>query len=236
MQIQPPQRLWRKYARFHLRTLAVLLVVIAGSLGWLAHRANVQHDAVRAIVKAGGYVKYDSEWKFGGPVSGGQLPGPKWLVDLFDVNYLGHVVVVRLAEKGSDAVLASVGRLRRLKTLDLQRSSVTDTGLRELENLTELQDLTLDRTTITDAGLAHLEPLTQLKALTLYKDHITDAGLQHLRSLKNLQNLILADTGVTDAGLAELRSLTNLRWLFLERTKVTDSGLAQLQGLTRLTV
>ena len=44
-----------------LRSLLLVVFVIAGWLGWMVHRARVQHAAVAAIQKTGGRVWYDWE-------------------------------------------------------------------------------------------------------------------------------------------------------------------------------
>ena len=51
----------KKRRRFglSLRALMVLVLILGGGLGWIAHRARVQREAVAAIEKAGGKVDYN---------------------------------------------------------------------------------------------------------------------------------------------------------------------------------
>src|SRR4051812_45080924 len=60
--------------RFTMRRMMILLLIIGGVLGWIVHREHVQQDAVRAILRAGGAVLYDSQYKDLGRVADG-VPG-----------------------------------------------------------------------------------------------------------------------------------------------------------------
>jgi hypothetical protein len=50
---------WRKYVRFSVRGLIVVVLLTGGWLGWIVREAHFQRDAVAAIVKSGGIVVYD---------------------------------------------------------------------------------------------------------------------------------------------------------------------------------
>jgi hypothetical protein len=54
---------WWRYLRISLRGLIVLVLAFGGGLGWFVTHAKVQLDAVTAIERAGGSVKYELEWK-----------------------------------------------------------------------------------------------------------------------------------------------------------------------------
>ena len=90
--------------------------------------------------------------------------------------------------------------------------------------------LDLDFTTVTDAGLKELAGLTGMQSLTLNGNNVTDVGLKELAALKDLQILNLQGTKVTDAGLKELAGLKKLKELNLAHTKVTDAGIQQLRA------
>jgi hypothetical protein len=93
----------------------------------------------------------------------------------------------------TDADLALVKGLTRLRVLHLEGTKVTDVGLEHLKGLTQLQSLHLNSShlpnaKITDAGLEHLKGLTQLRQLNVYGTAITDTGAKSLeKSLPNLQ-------------------------------------------------
>ena len=72
-----------------------------------------------------------------------------------------------------------------------------------------LERLHLQRTAITDAGLKSLPPLADLYYLNLHSTAITDDGLATLRSLPKLRQVYLWETKVTPAavqGFAEARA------------------------------
>jgi hypothetical protein len=87
-------RPWRRFLRFSVRGLIVVVLVVGGWLGWIVRSARIQRDAVAAITKTGGEVNYNWEWRDGVPVPRAQPWAPRWLVDLLGVDYLGHVTRV----------------------------------------------------------------------------------------------------------------------------------------------
>ena len=64
----------------------------------------------------------------------------------------------------------------------------------------------LDKSAVTDAGLRSLSHLTRLRTLSLPGTKITDAGLEHLKRLPNLTDLFLPSTELTKAAVDELRA------------------------------
>jgi internalin A len=248
---KPTRRPWWSHLRFGLRTLIVLVLLIGGILGWTVHQAQVQREAVAAVLRAGGRVRYNWEvpakakptfWGgmdgggmggglTGQPVANSKPPWPRWLVDRMGLDYFGHVVEVDLFGHGSDADLESIGRLRRLERLVLARSAVTDLGLAHLKELTELQGLYLGATRVSNAGLAHLKGLTRLRGLGLDGTRVSDTGLAPLEGMTSLQQLVLEGTEVSDAGLVHLKGMTELRILSLGGTRVTANAAQELQEL-----
>ena len=189
MPAEPQSHPWRRYLRFSVRGLLVLVVVVGGGLGWIVREARIQRKAVAAIEKAEGFVKYEWEWRDGKNISGGKPWAPRWVVDLIGADYFGHVTHVGWAGplRLPDTVLAEVGRLNQLQRLWLNNASVTDAGLEHFKGLTKLSDLRLNRTQVTDAGLEHLKGLTKLSDLWLDRTQVTDAGVDELkRSLPSL--------------------------------------------------
>jgi internalin A len=224
-------RSWRRFLRFGVRGLIVLVLVIAAGLGWTVHLAHVQRDAVAAIRKAGGAVSYDWEISTGKYWPAGEPWAPKWLVDLVGVDFFGHVTAAfahHMSAATSDEVIAQVGRLTRVQSLNLHDSAISDSGLVHLKGLTNLSAFLLYRTQVTDAGLVHLKGLTKLSFLHLDGTQFTDAGLVHANGLTNLTELWLGGTQFTDAGLVHVKGLTNLSQLYLRNTRVTDAGVMEL--------
>jgi internalin A len=218
-------RPWRRYLRFSVRGLIVLVLVIGLGLGWIVTSAHIQRDAVAAVQDAGGSVNYDWDESHGTVMPGGKPWAPRWVVNLVGVDYFGHVVRVTLGPPtATDTMMVQLGRLTGLQQLILYDTSISDARMVHLKSLSNLTILMLIRAPVTDAGLAHLKGMTNLSTLDLRRTMVTDAGLAHLKGLTRLRSLFLNDTQITDAGLLHLRGLTNLEILELHGTRVTDAG------------
>ena len=213
MSADPASRPWRRLLRFSVRRMVVVVLLIGVLLTWIARvvrTAQAQRDAVTAIQKSGGSVRYDWEWTNHAAIEGGKPRAPGLLVDVFGADYFGYVTVVYLLDASGRELL-------------------------QLESLLQIQWLVIVDPHITDASLVHLEPLTRLRSLTLRGEKVTDAEIDQLKGLTKLEWLDLGDTHVTDAGLSDLEGLTKLSVLSLMNTQVTDEGLIHLRGLTNLT-
>jgi len=211
----PVSRPWRRYLRFSVRGLIVVVIVIGVGLRWLVQQARVQRDAVAAITAAGGSVNYDWELSYGKYIPGAKPWAPRWLTNQIGVDFFGHVSGVFLYSPApaTDEAIVQVGRLTRLEVLGLGPSA-SDKELEHWTGLTKLSFLDLSNTQVTDAGLAHLKGLTNLSFLSLSNTQVTDAGLAHLKGLTNLSFLSLERTRVTDAGLKELKRALPSLWIF----------------------
>lgn len=161
-----------------------------------------------------------------------ELPGLAGLDPhaLFSVDL--HRVPVR------DAQFAALGRLVGLRRLFLSRTpAVGDGAIAHLGRLWALKSLSLDRTSVTDAGLASVGGLGALQELDLSHTAIAGAGLASLGRLGALRRLDLSHTRVDDAAVVALRALPRLEELVLRATGVTARGAQALcAGGRRLSV
>ena len=202
----------RHAVRLSVRALMALVLLIGGEIGWVAHRARVQRDAVVSINKAGGSVLYN--WQFTGGTTagtyqvGGKPWAPRWMVDFLGPDYFGTVILVNLEGCRTAEVLPSVARLQRLETLCLFMTDVTDEQMSQLAGLDRLRELNLQDTGLGDAGLGSLDGLPRLREIAL-PQNVTDAGLIHLGRLSVLRKVDLLGAGrcplLTKSGLARLR-------------------------------
>ena len=229
---------WRRYLRFSMRGLIVAVLLIGGWLGWIIRGARIQREAAAAIVRSGGFVDYEWDWKDGCLVQGGRPQAPDWLVDALGHDYFGQVVRVFYYEnRASDAVIAHIRRFPDLVHLGLMGPNVTDAGVSRLTLLKQISSLGLSNAHVSDTGLAGLAGLTSLEELTLDGTDITDAGLANLKALKKLSYLSLRKTEVSDAGASPPQGLANLRLLDLEGTRVTEAGITELaQAMPELVI
>ena len=227
----PGERSWRRFARFSVRGLIVLVLVVGFVLGWFVRRAHLQSEAVAAVRNAGGTVAYDWEDKEWHPVQGGKPGGPKWLADRLGPDYFDTVIAVLDGHTMSDAEMPLIGELDRLEVLDINdASAVSDLGLSPVTALKRLRKLSIRGTRATDAGLEHIKNLTKLEELDLDNTEVSGAGLKFLEKLTRLLILSLSGTDVDDAGLEHLKGLTNLEALRLGQTKITGAGTGACRG------
>jgi len=166
----------RRFFRYSLRTMFVVVTVFCVWLTIIVNRARDQKWAVDAVLELGGEVIYEHQWGVSGP------PGPEWLRRFIGDEYFFSVYRVDLDNtKADDTTLASIKRFTDLEHLTLRDNQITDAGLEHLKGLTNLYGLDLSNTKITDAGLMHLKGLTNLQLLSLDNTKITNDWLVHLK-------------------------------------------------------
>src|SRR4051812_9204702 len=94
-----PARPARRRFRLSVRVLMLLVLALGGGLGWIAHRARVQREAVEVIRRAGGSVGYNRPWSSGAtPISQPKPPGPPWLRRLLGPDYFDTATSVHFSE------------------------------------------------------------------------------------------------------------------------------------------
>jgi hypothetical protein len=87
-----------------------------------------------------------------------------------------------------------------------RRGELEDAGLEHFGRLTSLEELRLNRTKITDKGLRYLKGLSRLTKLSLADSvNITNEGLKALTGLTQLEELDVTGTKVDRQGIDELK-------------------------------
>ena len=254
---QPVSAPRRRWLSFSLRGLFVVVTIGCVWLAVVTTRARNQAAAVAKIQDLKGILHFDYQHDSRGNHAPDAEPGaPQWLRRALGEDYFRRVVTVDLnfggGDKAADDDLAVFRSLPDVTTLELNNNPrVTDAGLAHLAGLSKLRVMYLYRSSVKGPGIRHLPrnieflmltyaPLedeglvaipnmTKLKTLRLGFTKITDEGLVNLAELSELEDLELRNTEVTDAGLEHLKSLKNLKSLSLAHTKVTGDGVARLQ-------
>ena len=245
----------RRWPQFSVRAVLLLMVVIAGPLGWRRNSKGIAEITCLSMACVT-TVKLPTPWaaaqqdRISCPpmTTTNTVPEPKrrWLQ--FSVRAVLLLMVVIAVPLGwtmhkvrqqRDAVVAleSVGCEVEYRSDDWP-PTVSNWLWKMLGDDAVATVISVESTFggVSDAGLAKLRGLTQLKSLQLSGKEFTDAGLVNLRGLTQLESLILCYTQVTDAGLVHIQGLTRLRHLDLGGTQVTDAGLVNLRQLTQLGV
>lgn len=198
----------RRWFQFRLRTLFVVMTILAVWLGMVMHNARKLRQSVDAITAAGGavYFRHQMEKADAPP------PGPAWLRHL----------------AGDEPFITPV-------QVDLRGPEVTDEFIaKNLRSMTSLEGLNIESANITDAALAHIASMRHLHRLSLDCPRLTDAALTHVASLGELYRLTLNCPRLTDAALPQIATLPKLGGLELNSPHLTASGLHHLEPLEHL--
>ncbi len=140
----------------------------------------------------------------------------------------------------SPAAWGSIGRIERLRVLDLFETKIGDDQVRDLAGLTGLTSLSLYEANFDDADVARLDALVGLEKLSLPWSEVTDVGVERLaKAHRRLRKLDLLHTRVTAAGIAHLAQLADLADLTIDFRLVENGGVQALRrcsALRRLTL
>ncbi len=139
--------------------------------------------------------------------------------------------------KPDDKCMPYIAHLTGLKSLALDRTDITDKGLKYITNLSSLEYLGIPYR-ITDKGMAHIAELPSIKGLYFPRESraVTNAGLRHLARLTSLEELYLSGERMGDAGLAHLRDLPRLKYLAVYGSGFTDKGLVHVKDIPSLRI
>ncbi len=132
---------------------------------------------------------------------------------------------------------ASIAKLTHLVHLDLSDTNFTDEQLKQLHGLKRLKSIVLNRTRVTDEGLKEIAQLP-IETLNLRATDITPAGLETIGQMETLQVLDLSETQAIE-NLSPLTDLDKLTWLVLSNVELSDQAIEtvmQVPNLARLTM
>ena len=239
---EQPTKSARRWLRYSLRSLMLLVVAIAVPMAWKVNRARNQRVVVAELQKMGAQIIYDYEIVNGIHDHNLPPPGSKWLIELFGKEYFVEVYSLWVGGRlVTDETLATIARLPEIKGVTISSApKATDGGLAHFAGMHNLEGLTLFSEQMTGSGLEHLTGLKRLKKLWA-SGWITDASLEHVSKLERLEFLNIDGVAqITDKGLAPIAKLTNLRDLRLgsdvqrDYMTIADEGLVNLYGLKNL--
>jgi hypothetical protein len=189
----------RRWFRFRLRTLLVMVTLLSVLLGWVGRELDQrrgQKSAIAWVEGMGGHVNFfhsfspdERNWW--------EKTKEKWFGERVRDVFLWEIKV-------SD--LSPLKELKNLEKLYLSYTKVVD--LSPLSELKNLEQLFLGDTQVSD--LSPLAELKKLEMLFLGNTQLTD--LSPLVELYHLEELDLNNTQVSDLSpLAELKNLESLR-------------------------
>jgi hypothetical protein len=221
-----------------VRLLMLLMIPVAVWLAWVTNKARRQREAVAAVIKSGGWVRYD--WEFiNGCYSPGLKPAaPEWLRRLVGDEFHQEVETAGLVGPIDEAVTAHLASMSRLRYLSLSHIYIKESCFEKIGRLTRLEELDIMLATgLEGPGASHLAKLRNLKVLRIVNSGLTDSGLEHLGALPELEYLHINVNPVTDRGLELLKRMTKLKGLWIDGTGTTDEGVKKLrEAMPSLTI
>ncbi len=245
MNTNTPKRRWTRFlfVKYRLRTLFLLITIVALFFGYLAnHMRNVreQERIIAWVIENGGYAVFEYDlsdeddtiiqlvyWNSPVPV---HKPDYGWvplsLRELLGESFFYDVrgVAFYKVPKGGISPLASLSNLSILILVDVDQKTFD-----QVKSLSALKHLQIHESSISD-----LTPIASLSNLEiLHLDHVPVHDLSPIASLTNLRKLSLVQ--LTAGDISPLKSLNKLTELTLDPRSITDlSPLSSLSNLTAI--
>jgi Leucine-rich repeat (LRR) protein len=197
-------RTTRWLPRWTIRTLLVVMAVIAVPLAWIGESVRrVRHRVAvaRAFNEAGAKARHAEIERLAEEIE------PLW-DEILIGNWRSVDAVEFSAEPPSsvhDDLFQQIRCFPNLESVWLRGQPVTDRGLESLRGMVQLGDLSIEACNISDATMQIVASLTNLSELRLRAVPITDSGLQQIRSLPKLTSLTVHFTRVSPAAIENLR-------------------------------
>jgi hypothetical protein len=130
----------------------------------------------------------------------------KGLIHLKGLKHL-EAIYIWDATDVSDAGVAHLSELLKLKKLHISNSKMTDAGFKCLENLSEMEEFSLQGNHFTDETLALANKFPNLKSLWvgMGTSRFSDAGIEALYDCKLLEVLDLQGSSISNDAIEKLQ-------------------------------
>jgi hypothetical protein len=133
-----------------------------------------------------------------------------------------------------DDALVSLPSLKRLKTLSLTFTQITDSGVAILGEMPQLEVLGLSSPQITNTSMDHVTKLKNLRWLGVSACKMDIAGVARLAELPKLTGLRISGPAIGNNSLPVIATLGQLQKLDLGGKTIDDNGLPHLYGMKNL--
>jgi hypothetical protein len=243
---------YRRWFRFSLRTLLILMTVLGVWLGFTVHRVRLQSRAVQAIEAAGGQIAYDSRFDFSHELTGGRGDARegRGLRPYITRHFFDDVVRVEVGRfdlryRKPDVRIADVAPylpdLAALKSLTVSHSRTGSSELAAIGKLKRLDTLIFFEGELSTPEAVNLRSLTKLRELGMNNVRMVPKSTGNFRNLPALEHAWIygyrSDEErffLGDETVSAFVSCPNLRHFALINARVTDDGMASLGGATQL--
>lgn len=214
----------------------VLFTVLCLALSLWSHAARRQASAVRVIVDLGGLVTYEPRAE--------ELWAPAWLIESVGKDYFIGVTGVNLRHQQHDRTIiplsameldravAAMVELRRLSSLCLANTGITDDDLATLRPISrKIESLRIQEQFFHNwegSGLRHLSGFTRLKSLRCDADKLDSQSFQTLCALPRLESIYLGVDEIDEAAFGCLAGCRSLKLLGIAGASFRASGVRRL--------
>ena len=231
--------LLRKRLRLSLGAMMIIVLGIGGVLGWVAHRAHVQRDAVAAITtlrrNTRGSVYYDWQFVAG---QGDKAPSREGRNGCAKPSASSTRTPSREGRNGCATPSAPMCSTRWstsiLKATTWTTNSWRMSGSSTASRRSRSQGHAAPD--LTPAGMAQLRTLSRLKVLSVRGFTDSHGFVAGLTGKTGLRRLWLPQAAVTDDEMAIIGGFTDLEFLQLDGSNVTDRGFAHVANLKKLSL
>jgi hypothetical protein len=167
---------------------------------------------------------------FRNPQSLGQLPA-----NAIDGIELKLMSMDDSEDELCNQALANMCNLKGLRVLVLDKSEVSDDGLKKIACLTNLEYISAFLTPLRGSFLKDLRTLKKLEALMMPSTGLKEDELRYLPEYPALQHLLMSHTNLSDKGMKYIGSCAQLKRLDVSRNPaITDQSIQYLQKLKSL--
>ena len=145
------------------------------------------------------------------------------LLDLSDCNQI------------SDAGLAHLKGLTKLRNLSLWGPRITDDGMPNLAGMTNMVAISFQDCGVTDASFTHLSGMTKLKEFDIFRTRVGNDALAAIAGAKDMSKMKLRDCAITTKGLVEhIGKFPNVTVLDISETSIKDAAMVEIGKLPKL--
>ena len=227
----------RRWLRFGLRTMLVLVFLLALPLAWITYEVrDVRHqrEAIDAIEAGGGYVypylyhrEETNRW---------QAFRLRLLRKLFGEEDYPRIRVVQLVEPQQvNTLVPLLSRFPYLEQLTLPSATLDDRSVQVIATSPNLRELELVDTGINVEQMKILTRSPTITEVTLQRASASDSIVGQLPQLAALTEVIFVDATTTDHGMSALGQCRQLTSIEIHGApQVTNVGFAALKNCPRL--
>jgi len=155
------------------------------------------------------------------------------ILPLCDLEKLRGIQVLGKGSLITDRSLERIATCTEISVLALHSTSITDEGIKKLQNLKKLNTLWLADNDISGKTLTFPSD-NAITHLNLAYTRVTSQELKNLANARKLQSLNLIQCKMNLGGFNEIANLKDLEYLHLGKTEVDDDCIAELNSLNKL--